>query len=1441
MGMKRKGFTLVELVTVIAILALLMLLMIPNIMHFANMSKISLEASKKRTLETAAEQYGNDFVNRFQNCTNDSTLDELKNRCSIKPIDLVNGGYLSGDDKDNNILSPETNEPMNGDILLCYNPLSISVYASYIEENDGYSCMDINVDARATLNLSKSLGVGYIGGDDVIVGIMKSGSFKKNGFSCTSSNSNLATCTLDGTRNMKIKITANEITKEFEEVKLTLKAETAEGPILEKTFTLKIYKTDLTIYKGDDYSVCMNPNESLSFPVVSSNVGSLEVSSTDEEILLGYYDKDKSTLNITSNDKLGSATVKLRDTNGNKEVTLEKIVYSIKAEGDYPEGMLIGSTKNIKLLPNGNEETIVESDNPNVIALIKDATQSESLTLKDEGEFTLKAIGTGEANITIRGSSCGSVTFKVVVRNIYVENHAVELYANGESLTTKIVSGSDNNYTCTSQEPGVVSCAVDGSNLILTPGAIPSSTSGVEVTVRGSGGGSDTVNVVVKETSVSLVDGDGNNVNKVCSERGVGGNSSEVFVRGINLGNLSISRIDPSNLARARIGPNDEVIFEGTGTMKTGIANIEINESHSNNKASFDYYIYGMEVDKSLVELQTGETTEIKVRAYTTGKIRVGIQDSTIASVSAVGPSEFSYEDDTPNDYTITIRGAKIGNTNLIITGSDCGEMIIPIQVFGHSYSINLEKGDFVDWISDGEYEVPSLGCSTTGEATTCDVTFPKIIVNDHYEIMGFSKERRHDAVGYKEGDTITLSAENDGDTYYANVTEHTKPVCEMKDFAAGSTAGSISYVTLFCLEVDSGLTDKKVTAEDFELTNGNLNRIVSVGEGVEVRDSNNLSIGKEYEMGIYSESFNQYNVTLKANAVVDNCGNANDETDLGDFFAADFISEEHWYVGRDDPEDIVAILYNNKVIKNSDTSIDGIDKDTLPLNKYTLIFYGSGAMKDYSVNRGEQSPWLEDGFQRLISNVIIGEGITTIGSVAFNNMENLTSVKFSEGLTTIREDAFSYANLESVILPSTVKTIEMNAFYYNPNLEVVLLNEGLESVGQTAFIGHGIKELTIPSTVKEIKGRSFAQAIEKMTLSKLEFAPNSVLQMVNEQAFANHQVRELSIPRSVKVIGNKSFSVPSYAQSTLESLDFGTNSELIFVNDQAFDYNKLNSLELPDSLEQIGNASFRGTRDGLTSIHIGPNVNTIGSMFIVGSNIREFIVDPANAHFRTVDGVLYSKDMKTLVKFPDAYYKTHTSYTVPEGVTNLKDYALYGWYEHHDSNTKFVLNLPSTLEKLTTNLLSAWSNIGEFVCSEINVNSSVYKSEDGVIYSADKTVLYKVPPLYDRSTFTIPDTVTKIEDSAFESITLIERVNVPSSVNTIKDSAFYTDTNYGLKNIYLNMDDAVISDSAFKMRNFIGSTQTPRRNVYVKNNNMKSNLETLYKDYLDKITFRVN
>ncbi len=1423
--MKKKGFTLVELIAVIGIIAILLIFLVPNIMKFSDMSRISMRASKVRTMEAAAEQFGNDLINRFQRCTNESTLDELKNQCSIKATDLITGGYLESDDEDNNILDPESNDPMNGDILICYNPVQIAVYANYVEEDDGYSCMDISADAKASLNLSHSAGVSYIGADEFTIGIIKSGSFKTNGFTCTSSDEELATCSLDGTRNLKIKVTATETDKEFEEVILTLKATTDEGAILQKKYTLKIYPTELNVDYGDAYEVCMKPGETLKYPVNVSNTGMLEVSSSDEDILMGNYDKENGLLIMSAQEKYGIAEISLREKNGNKSVSLEKRVYVLGSDGEFPEGMLLGSSKEVKINFGGNDSIKVESSNSAVIKVHKkNETPSEELTLESDEPFFLEATGIGEANITVTGNPCGEVTYKIVVQNIYVEDHEIELFVDGKPATTKIVSGSKNTYSCTSENSSIVSCSVDGDELILKPGGNPSYDDGVDVTITGANGGGDVVNVVVRNVTIGTVDEENQEVTKVCVDRATGVDEKKVFVKGENLGELSISAIDPIRLGTARMTIGNEVLFERKSTDDTGIVKVEVSENHAGKKKAIDYYIYDLQTDRQIVDLKTADTIEIKIDAFATGVIGVYSEDSDVASVSVRGTDDFSYDLNSQNEYVLNVRGNKVGNTNIVVKGKDCGELIIPVRVSGHTFSINLEKGDFVDWISDGTYEVKSLSCSTLGEAVSCDVTFPSIIVNEHYEKMGFSKEKRHNAKGYAEGETITLDAQNDKEVYYANVTEHTAPVCKIKDHISGNTVGKVSRFTLFCVEVDSGLTDKKIEIDDFILSDDVNNRVVSVGEGVEIRDSNNYKIGKEYEVEIYSDIFNQYELGLKAGAVVDNCENENEETSFGTFLASDSVSMGHWYIGKDTPENIMAILYSNDNIKEGETVIEGIDGATLSSGKYTLVLYGEGEMKDFGVDEESMAPWIREGFQTLISNVIVKEGITSIGKLAFNNMRELKSVVFSEGLKLIREDAFSYSGLTSITLPSTMETIELNSFYDNRDLVELNLNEGLATIGQTAFIGHAISELEIPSTVTEIKGRSFASGEDFMPLKKLNFASNSQLITINERAFANNQIKDLHIPESVRIIGALAFAVPGYKYSTLENLTFGDDSQLFFINDQAFDYNRLNSLSLPNSLEQIGNAAFRGTRDNVTSVHIGPNVNSIGSLFVTGSNIREFTVDDANTSFTAQDGILYNKSMTNLVRFPDAYYKTHTSYTVPDSIKTINNYAFYGWYENHDSGTKFVVNLPSGL-----NNMNAGYNFHNFVCSEINIDSDKYKSSDGIVYNSDKTILYKVPPLYASTSFTIPDTVKTIELAALAGNNTIRTLTVPDSVTTIARDAFYTDTNYALQNIHLDMNDVDIKETTFGAYVFVGdSKDLATRNIYVKNSTLKAKLENV-------------
>lgn len=117
----------------------------------------------------------------------------------------------------------------------------------------------------------------------------------------------------------------------------------------------------------------------------------------------------------------------------------------------------------------------------------------------------------------------------------------------------------------------------------------------------------------------------------------------------------------------------------------------------------------------------------------------------------------------------------------------------------------------------------------------------------------------------------------------------------------------------------------------------------------------------------------------------------------------------------------------------------------TWSLDRYTgvLTVSGTGATPDWTSDvKGE---WHE--YASEIYEVIVEEGVTTLGNFAFSRLANLTKVTLPEGLTTVKADAFSYnGNLKTLVLPSTIKTIGQGVTYQTNNIETIYYGCGAQA-----------------------------------------------------------------------------------------------------------------------------------------------------------------------------------------------------------------------------------------------------------------------------------------------------------------------------------------------------------------------------------------------------------
>lgn len=236
-------------------------------------------------------------------------------------------------------------------------------------------------------------------------------------------------------------------------------------------------------------------------------------------------------------------------------------------------------------------------------------------------------------------------------------------------------------------------------------------------------------------------------------------------------------------------------------------------------------------------------------------------------------------------------------------------------------------------------------------------------------------------------------------------------------------------------------------------------------------------------------------------------------------------------------------------------------------------------------------------------------------------------------------------------------------------------------------------------------------------------------------------------------------------------------------IGDSAFaNCTALRSINLPDSVTSIGTYAFAGAPLGSTLgsvLKLPANLETLGDYpFDINSGVSAFTLAESNPNFAVKDGILYTKDMQTLLACPA---KKGGTINVPDGVKTIADRAF-------DFTVADEVILPDTVGTIGDRAFRAadyqHSGVSSYL-KTVRMSKNIKSIGD---YAFHERHVLEMPEL--------PDTLEELGAYAFENCTAITSVKVPKNIKKINDQTFYCCTS--LKEVSLPEGLESIGKSAF-------------------------------------------
>ena len=337
------------------------------------------------------------------------------------------------------------------------------------------------------------------------------------------------------------------------------------------------------------------------------------------------------------------------------------------------------------------------------------------------------------------------------------------------------------------------------------------------------------------------------------------------------------------------------------------------------------------------------------------------------------------------------------------------------------------------------------------------------------------------------------------------------------------------------------------------------------------------------------------------------------------------------------------------------------------------------------------------------VEEVTLPDTIYQINYNAFYRCENLKSVDLGDGLENIQSEAFYYcSSLERVALPASLSSIGDYAFSGCSSVVEYVVNSAnqyfssengvLFNKSKDRLYKYPAKSSTttyvIPSTVKNIEQFAFGDCwyIEEVTLScnpylnvfyncpnlkRVNFAEGST--SLGDIFYECPNIQTITLS---KTVASLSLSVLRKLLKLSTVVIDAKNSNFCAENNVIFNKTKTEllfylpgkdgtSYTVPSTVNTISANAFSGTQK-LENVVVSENVSAIGTdeyydepMLNLGnSSVSSFSVASNNRYYSSIDGVLFTRDKKTLLCYP--CNKAGSSYKIPDGTEIIRKYAIY-------------------------------------------------------------------------------------------------------------------------------------------------------------------------------------